>query len=193
MTCIVGLIDNGITYMGGDSRSTCNGMKSHIEQRKVFKVSGTSAIMGFSGSVRDMNLLTYAENLIDKRDEPNIDEKYIVTKFVPNLIQLFSINHRNETDKGVSSFNSYMLLAYKNKIWMIEGNYAILSIVNNYQAIGSGTCEALGSLYTTEKTNINCIERIHLALQAASKFCTSVGAPYYIINTDNDKVIEFKE
>lgn len=150
-------------------------------------------IIGFSGSVRDLDLLTYAEKLIDKRDEPNIDHKYIVTKVIPNLINLFTNNSRNINDKGINGIESYFLLAYKDKMWLIESNYAVLDIVDNYNAIGSGVNFALGSLHTTEDMDLTPVEKIHMALQSASKFAVGVAPPFYIINTDNDEVIEFKD
>src|SRR3712207_8050051 len=86
MTCIVGFIDkkNGVAYIGGDSCASNWIGKSNIEQKKVFKLKDTNnAIIGFSGSIRDLNILTYATGLIDKRDEPNIDDEYIITKLIP--------------------------------------------------------------------------------------------------------------
>jgi len=197
MTCIVGLFDkeNDCVYMGGDSMATCGSNRGEIvSQKKVFKSNDTpTAIMGFSGNVRDLNLLTYAEDLIDKRDEPNIDHKYLVTKFIPNVIKMFANGYRNTSDKGISEFDSYFLFAYKNSLYLIESNYSVLSVKTKYQAIGCGVDFALGSLYSTESTELGTIERIHKALQAASKFSTGVDAPFYIINTKDDNVIEFKE
>lgn len=186
MTAIIGFTDvkNGITYLGGDSYASSRYSGDTINQKKVFRLIDTeNVILGFSGSVRDLNLLTYAENLIDKRDEPNIDEKYIVTKFVPNVIKLFNNNGRNELDKGIASSESYFLIGYKDKLWKIHFDYSVLNTINNYEAIGSGTDFALGSLFTTEDTELTPIERIHKALQSASRFATGVNAPYFIINT----------
>ena len=150
-----------------------------------------NAILGFSGSIRDLNLLQYAKNLIDKRDEPNIDYEYIITKFVPNVQKLFSNNGRNTNDKGVDSIDSYYLLGYKDKMWLIDFDYCVLLEKESYNSIGSGKSYALGSLKTTEKLNLTPIERIRLALQSASKFDTGVAPPFYIINTDNDEIIEY--
>lgn len=196
MTCIVGIKDEktGIVYMGGDSLASNNYTENVINQRKVFKLNDTeNAILGFSGMVRDLNLLRYAENLLDKRDEPNIDEKYIVTKFIPNVIRLFNDNGRNENHNGIQESESYFLLAYKDKLWKIEFNYAVLNTTNSYETIGSGYQYASGSLFTTEGSEFTITERIHKALQSASKFAVGVAPPFYIINTGNDEVVEFTE
>lgn len=196
MTCIVALKDqeNGITYMGGDSCASCNNLKQLIEQRKVFKSQDSNKmIMGFSGSVRDLNLLTYAKNLIDKRDEPNIDHKYMVTHFIPNIMKLFKNGERNGVYNNISEIESYFLIAYKDKLWTIEGNYSVFENMSNYTAIGSGVYYALGSLETTKDMDMSPIEKIHKALQVASTFAPGVAPPFYIINTDNDNIKEFKD
>jgi ATP-dependent protease HslVU (ClpYQ) peptidase subunit len=194
MTCVVGLIDGDTTYLGADSCASGGWREQTLLHKKVFKLRDTqNAILGFSGTIRDLNLLQYAEDLIDKRDEPDIDHKYIVTKFIPNVIRLFNNNLRNSSDKGIGEFESYFLLGYKNKLWLIESNYSVFETKDNYQAIGCGTNYALGSLHSTNDTDLTPVERIHKALQAASKFSSGVSAPFYIINTENDEVIEFKD
>lgn len=196
MTCIIGFSDkeNGITYMGGDSCASSNMLKQTINQRKVFKsLDSKNMIIGFSGMVRDLNLLTYSKNLIDKRDEPNIDNEYMVTHFIPNIIQLFKNGERNGTYNNISEIESYFLVAYKDKLWEIESNYSIFNSTENYAAIGSGIYYALGSLKTMENMDLSPIEKIHKALQVASAFAPGVAPPFYIINTKDDKVEEFKE
>lgn len=196
MTCIVGFTDKekSITYMGGDSCASNCFSKNIINQNKVFKIQDTkNAILGFSGSVRDLNLLRYATGLIDTRDEPNIDEKYLVTKFIPNIIDTMEKGSRCCTSNGQKDMDSYFLFAYKDKMWRISMDYSIMSVIENYDAIGSGCYYALGSIASTEAVNMKPIDRIHKALQVASKFARGVEAPFYIINTENDEVIKFDE
>lgn len=195
MTCIVGFIDSktGVTYLGGDSLGS-NGYSGTLRKdKKVFKLKDTSnAIVGYTSSFRMGQLLTYATGLIDKRDEPNIDHEYIVTKFVPKVISLFDNNGYGKNYSGEKE-GGIFLLGYKDKLWKIESDYQVGESFDNYDACGCGEYFALGSLKTTENMDLSPIERIHLALQSASKFSVGVLAPFYIINTDNNEVIEFKE
>ncbi|MCD3321134.1 hypothetical protein G8V07_12525 [Clostridium botulinum D/C] len=197
MTCIVGMIDkeNEVTYIGGDSCASNWMEKSNIQQKKVFKLKDTNnAIIGFSGSLRDLNILTYATGLIDKRDEPNIDEEYIVTKFIPQLRGIMKDNGRCYTSNSIEGMNSYLLLGYKDKLWIIHMDYSVCSHTDNFMAIGSGTCYALGSLEATKSMDtLSPIEKIHLALQSASKLGMGVQAPFYIMNTKDDEVIKFED
>lgn len=193
MTCIVGLVHDGITYIGGDSLGS-NGYTGTVRKdKKVFKLKDTKqGIAGYTSSFRMGQLLMYATGLIDKRDEPNIDHEYLVTKFVPKLIRLFEdggFGKNNSGDKEGGTF----LLGYKDKLYSIHNDYQVGESFDNYQAVGSGESFALGSLFTTEGLGLTPEERIHSALIAASKFSVGVSAPYYIVNTENDRAIEFKE
>ena len=197
MTCIIGFIDktNGMTYMGCDSCISTGSTKAIMNEgkKKVFKLKDVNnAILGFSGDVRDMNILEYATGLIDKRDEPDIDEEYVVTKFVPNLINIIEKNDRCRTSNGQKEMESYFLLAYKEKMWRISSDYSVTSFSDDYDAIGSGTYHALGSMATTEGLGMTPVRRIHKALQVASKFVPSVAPPFHIINTKNDVITSFE-
>lgn len=193
MTCIVGLVHNGITYIGGDSLGSNGWSKTVRDDKKVFKLSDTgSAIIGYTSSYRMGQLLMYAENLIDKRDEPNIDHKYLVTKFIPNVIKLFEDGGYSKTESGEKIGGSF-LLGYKDTLYTIEDDYQVGISSDQYDAIGSGAAYALGSLKTTEDSGLTPEQRIHLALKAASKFSVGVAPPYYILNTSNSEEVKYGE
>ena len=191
MTCIVGLIENGITYIGGDSLGSNGHTKVSRRDKKVFKLKDTdNAIIGHTSSFRMGQLLMYATNLIDKRDEPNIDHEYLVTKFIPNITNLFENGGYSKNNRGEKSGGTF-LLAYKDKLYNIENDFQVGESFENFDACGGGEEFALGSLSSTVNMNLKPEERIRLALQAASRFSVGVAPPYYIINTDNNEVVEF--
>ena len=192
MTCIVGLIENGTTYIGGDSLGSNGHTKVSRRDKKVFKLKDTdNALIGYTSSFRMGQLLMYATDLIDKRDEPNIDHEYLVTKFIPNIINLFEDGgYAKRYDSG-DKMGGTFLLAYKDKLYNIGNNFQVGESFENFDACGGGEEFALGSLSSTVSMNLKPEERIRLALQAASKFSVSVAPPYYIINTDNNEVVEF--
>jgi hypothetical protein len=136
MTCIVGLIDNGITYIGADSLGSDGYSKTVRNDKKLFKLQDTSnAILGFTSSFRMGQLLMYADNLIDKRDEPNIDHKYLVTKFIPNIISLFEKGGYIKNDKGEKE-GGFFLLGYRDKLYKIESDFQVGESMLNYDACG---------------------------------------------------------
>lgn len=193
MTCIVGLTHNGVTYIGADSLGSNTYTKTVRKDKKVFKLKDTeNAVLGFTSSYRMGQLLMYASNLIDKRDEPNINHEYLVTKFIPNVISLFESGGYNRNNSG-EKFGGTFLMGYKDKLYRIDSDYQVGESVVNYDACGCGEDFALGSLHTTEGIGLTPEERIHTALRAASEFSTGVQAPFYILNTENSKVVEFKD
>ena len=194
MTCIVGLIDKktGITYMGGDSLGS-NGYSGNINKnRKVFHSKDTSnAVMGYTSTFRMGQVLQFSKGLFDELtvSKNGIDDEYLVNTFIPKLQTLFNNSGIEKNTSGIKSGGSF-LLGYKECLYEIQSDYSVLESSNDYNSCGSGEAFAFGSLYTTEKMDLTPIERIHMALQSASKFAVGVSAPFYIINTDNDEVIE---
>lgn len=192
MTCIIGLKHNGITYIGGDSLGSNDYNKTLRNDKKVFKLQDTdNAVLGYTSSFRMGQLLMYATDLIDKRDEPNIDHKYLVTKFIPNIIKLFEDGGYARNRSG-EKYGGTFLLGYKDKLYSIQSDFQVGESLNNYDACGSGEDFALGSLFATEGLDISPEERIRLALQAASKHNPYVAPPFYIVNTSNNEVCEFE-
>jgi ATP-dependent protease HslVU (ClpYQ) peptidase subunit len=194
LTCVVGFIDKekGVTYIGADSLGSNGYSKTVRNDKKLFKLKDTpEAILGYTSSYRMGQLLMYADNLIDELSIKNdkINHEYLVTRFIPNIITLFekggySRNNSGEKEGGV------FLLGYKDSLYKIEADFQVGISSDNYNATGCGEEYALGSLKTTENMDFTPVERIHLALQSASKFSVGVAPPYYIINTRDDSVIE---
>lgn len=192
MTCIVGLVHDGVTYIGADSLGSNGYSKTVREDKKLFKLKDTNhAIIGATSSYRMIQLLMYAKDLIDKQDEPNIDHEYIVTKFIPNVINLFENGGYNRIHSGEKEGGTF-LFAYKDSLYKIEDDYQVAISSNKYDACGSGEYYALGSLYTTDKSNLTPQNRIIKALESAEKFSVGVQRPFYIINTDNNETIKIK-
>jgi ATP-dependent protease HslVU (ClpYQ) peptidase subunit len=193
MTCIVGLIENGVTYIGGDSLGSNGVSKVSRKDKKVFKLKDTNnAILGYTSSFRMGQLLMYATGLIDKRDEPDINHEYLVTKFVPNITKVFEGGGYAKSKDGEKRGGTF-LFGYKSKLYKIESDFQVGESFDNYDACGCGEDFALGSLKSTENLSLSPEERIRIALQAASKFSVGVAPPYYIINTSNDEVVEFSD
>ncbi|MCD7911057.1 hypothetical protein KC480_05895 [Bacillus velezensis] len=188
MTCIIGLVENGITYIGADSLASNPYIKTTRKDKKVFKMKDSkNMILGFTSSFRMGQLLMYANGLIDKRDEPNIDHEYLVTKFIPNVIKLFESQGFIRDNSGEKTGGEF-LIGYNDQLYRIQPDFQVSQTDLNYDACGSGQEVALGSLYSTEALNLSPEARIAQALRAASKHSIGVEAPYYIINTRDDSV-----
>lgn len=192
MTCIVGLVDNGVVYIGADSLGSNGYTKTVRNDRKVFKLkNGDNSILGFTTSFRMGQLLMYADNLIDKKDTLNINHEYLVTKFVPNVIKLFESNGYGRNNDG-EKYGGTFLIGHKDRLYKIESDYQVEEAYYNFNACGSGEDFALGSLYSTINSNLSPEQRVIYALKASSEFSTGVQPPFYIMNTKNNEIIEYR-
>lgn len=192
MTCVVGFTENGITYLGGDSLGSNGYSKTTYLQRKVFKSQNTKdLIIGLCGSFNFQGL--EYEDLIDELDllKNSVDRKYLITKFIPKLKSKIELHNANSQSNNINSMFGELLFGYKDKLFKVQSDYSLLESSNKYQSIGSGEHFALGTLFALESQEMTPQERIHLALQSASKFAVGVAAPFYVINTENDEVVEF--
>jgi hypothetical protein len=152
-----------------------------------------NAVIGYTSSFRMGQLLMYGTGLIDSRDafQNKIDHEYLVTKFIPNVIQLFENGGYSRTTNGEKSGGSF-LFCYKDKLYQISSDFQFGESIWKYDACGSGEDFALGSLHSTEDKIDDPVIRVRMALQAASQFSVGCAPPYYILNTRTKDVITFE-
>lgn len=196
MTCIIGYIDkrNDCIWMGCDSLGSNGYTKSINNASKVFHSEIVdSVIMGGTGSFRNLDLLKYSDKLFDKVDKyeiPSIDHKYMVTKFIPKVINLFKdgVIDQDERNKGIN-----FIIGMQNQLFEIQADYSVLIPNDGYCAVGCGEDVAYGSLYSTKNNeDISIPKKIEIALESAENHCCGVQRPFKIINTKDDKEIVIK-
>lgn len=114
--------------------------KSVNTQPKVFHHDVfKNVVMGSTTTFRHIDLLKYSENLFPEVDfykDKEIDHRYIVKTFIPNLIALFQNNipSESETNRGAN-----FLLGAKNKLFEIQNDYSVLVPDRDFEAVGCGT------------------------------------------------------
>ena len=85
MTCIVGFVEKGIVYIGGDSAGV-SGLDLRLrEDEKVFLKNGMA--FGFTSSFRMGQILRYCFTIPDQ-DPRKDDFSYLCTDFIDALISL---------------------------------------------------------------------------------------------------------
>lgn len=179
MTCIIGLIENGNVYIGGDSAGV-SGLSITIRaDEKVFQ--NGPFIFGFTSSFRMGQLLRY------KFDPPaqtisQGDMKYMVTSFIDAIRQCFSANGFGDKD---ATEGGTFLVGYKGKLYNISNDFQVGIPSDNFDAVGCGSELALGAMFATE--NMKPEDRITTALTAASYFNGGVAPPFRIMHTMSAK------
>jgi ATP-dependent protease HslVU (ClpYQ) peptidase subunit len=192
MTCIVGFLDkkNDCVWIGGDSLGSNSYTKATQSPSKVFRHDiFKNVIMGGTTTFRHLDLLKYSENIFDKIDfyeNAVLDHKYMVTKFVPKVIDLFKtgIISEYEKDRGGN-----FIVGANNRLFEIQDDYAVLEPTDGICAVGCGEDVAMGSLLTTLDMDMTPLNKVQVALQAAEKRCCGVQRPFHIINTKDETVI----
>ncbi len=180
MTCIVGLIDNGTVYMGGDSAASNSNLLLTVTNPKVFK--NGPFLIGYTTSFRMGQLLQY-KFIPPAKKENQTDISYMVTDFIDAIKKCFINNDFGKKEDNLSILGGSFLVGYNGKLYIIEDDFCVLLQKNNFSSVGAGYLTALGSLYSTE--GMNPLDRIKIALNASNAFVPSVSPPYMIISEDS--------
>ena len=171
MTCIVGLVDKGNIYIGGDSAGVAGLSVTVRADEKVF-INGPF-IMGFTTSFRMGQLLRYKLNP-PKQTVGTDDMKYMVTDFVDAVAKCFSDN-----GYGSKSSGGNFLVGYNNKLYCIDNDFQVGISSQPFHAVGCGADLALGAMYVSKDKKPE--ERIRAALEASAAFNGGVVAPFLIL------------
>lgn len=181
MTCIVGVVDKtrNITVIGGDSSATAGNQVVIRKDPKVF-ING-NFIIGGCGSFRMIQILQFTF----KPPEINGKEiyEYLCTDFVNELINCFRKTEVLQTYQEGGAKCEKILLAYKDRLFLIDEDFQVAENENGIDAIGCGDDYALGALRILKDINIPTEEKVFKALEAASYYSPSVTPPFTIITT----------
>jgi ATP-dependent protease HslVU (ClpYQ) peptidase subunit len=178
MTCIVGLVDKGDVYIGGDSAGVAGLSLSIRADEKVF--GNGPFIMGFTSSFRMGQLLRYKFSPPAQTVHQD-DMEYMVTSFIDACRTCFSQNGFGDKEATVGGT---FLVGYKSQLYTVEGDYQVGKLHAPFDAVGCGSDLALGALYASEGQPPE--KRINLALAAASTFSAGVAPPFVILRLENE-------
>lgn len=175
MTCIVAISHNNKVYMGGDSAAVDedSSIVSSRKEPKVFLKNGY--LLGYSGSFRFGKVIQHSFNP-PKISDDNID-RFLNTTFVNSLRECCELN---KIDPSSEEDSSEMIVGVAGRVFEFCNDWHLGEDINNFNAIGSGTKFALGSLYSTRRIK-SPSARIQLALESAEKFSPSVRGPFTIL------------
>ena len=180
MTCIVGLVDKGKVYIGGDSAGANSFWDLTVRADPKVFVNGPF-IMGFTSSFRMGQLLRYKLKTPSRfKDDGTQKEvyEYMVTDFVDAVRQCLKdggyASKRNEIEEGGT-----FLVGYEGRLFCIESDYQVGEALDGFMAVGCGDQIARGALYGTQMQPPE--ERIRIALEAAERFSAGVRGPFIIL------------
>lgn len=175
MTCIVGLVDNGKVWMGGDSAGVAGLDITVRSDPKVF-ING-EFLIGFTTSFRMGQLLAHAFK--PPRRHPDTDlYAYMVTDFVDALRTCFNRGGFNEVRNGADKGGSF-LVGHQGQLFSIHSDYQVGIPTIGFDAAGCGEAFALGAMRSNEGL-VDPEVRVRQALETAEHFSGGVRSPFVI-------------
>lgn len=181
MTCIVGFVNKGKVYIGGDSAGVSGLDYSIREDQKVFKKD--NMIFGFTSSFRMGQILRYSFD-IPEHSQKKDEFDYLCTVFIDALIKCFKEKGYART-KHEEVEGGTFLIGYKGKLYKIEEDFQVSQVQRLFDACGCGYAYALGAMKTMTRNShiepINPIEVITNALSVSEAFSAGVKAPFNVV------------
>lgn len=187
MSCVVGIVENGNVYIGGDSLASTPNFVFETNVNKVFR--NGPFLFGCTGSFRYMNLLMHALE-VPKQGPNESDMKYLTITFIDALRECL-LNGGVMKREGSEDHGPCSLLGYRGHLYLIDDDFQVNEITSGYHSIGCGMNLAMGALYAIYNTNLadmSASDKIMMALRAASKYDPFVGGKLdvEILSPDND-------
>ena len=177
MTCIVGIVHEGLVYLGGDAAGIAGTSLTHRADPKVF--SKGDYVFGFTSSFRMGQLLQHSLVV----PEPRADEDlaaFMSTRFVDAVRHCLKEGGyaKVKDDREVSGT---FLVGYRGRLFVIDSDYQVGEPLDHYDACGAGDEIARGSLYTSVGQPPGV--RLETALKAAERWCAAVRGPFLYVQT----------
>ena len=175
MSCVVGIVQDGVIYMGGDSLAIDDDSnQTLVKDEKVFyKTVGLKSkmLMGFVGNYRIGNIMKHTFRC-PKRLSNDTVEQYIYDRFIVSL---------KEAVKDEKFEDTSLLLGYEKNLYVIEDDFSVVCPVSPYTSIGHGAPYALGALSVLFSFGTTPQVKIEMSLSAASDHSAAVKPPYLIL------------
>lgn len=186
MTTIVGLVENGIGYIGCDTQLTAGYQRlrvaDKVHQHKRLHI-GVSGMLRLSDLTRS-NLAIF-DTYQDDRDS-------VVSVIVPALRQVLRDNgYLAKHDEVESAEVGDWLLVSSGAVFEIGVDFSVAQAIDDTGAIGSGANYALGALAVLDK-KLKPATRIRRALEAAARYDIYTSAPFmiYTVNAPEDEALK---
>lgn len=176
MTCIVGVVDRGAVYIGGDSAGVSGYDITIRADKKVFR--NGEFLIGFTSSFRMGQILEHSFTPPPLPEEPEKLFRCMARDFADALREAFR-------DKGFASKSSgqesggVFLVGVRGRLFRVDNDYHIGEAADGFDAVGCGEAYAKGSLFSNAYLRPD--ERIREALQAAAHFSAGVRAPFTVL------------
>ena len=177
MTCIVGLVNDGVVWIGGDSLAgdTSTYVVSSRKDPKVF-IHGGEFLIGYTSSFRMGQIIRY--HFIPPKIVVSDLYWYMVTKFVKEL-RVKLLEEGFSTKENNRELGGEFLVGIRGRLFGIHSDFQVSEAREGYTAVGSGYQLALGSLHN-KGVLLSPRRRVLSALRAAEAHSAYVRRPFVV-------------
>ena len=173
MTCIIGLEQEGRVYIGADRFAGHAWLKTVTPLSKV--IENGRFLIGYAGSFRAGQIAEHSLH-VPLQEEDVSDLEYLTTTFVGYLRSALrhagNLEKKDEVEQGLGNF----LLAYKNHLYNVDENFAVLP--EAMSAIGSGFLVAYGAMEAL--SGMEPESRLRRALEITAQYSPYVIGPFVV-------------
>ncbi len=170
------MTDGVAVVMGGDSAMTNEEGDRTLRSPKVFERRGL--LFGVSGEMRVGQLLQHVHEVPVLANGHDL-EQFVVRDLCGGLRTFL----RDQAEELLPSQDDdelwQLLVGVRGRVFRICSHLSVMESATGYDAIGSATPQALGSLASTEGRPPR--ERVETALRAAERHHGGVAAPFTLL------------
>ena len=173
-TTVVAVRKDGRTALGGDGQVTMGETVVKATAMKIRELKGGQVLAGFAGAVAD------AFALFEKLEEK-------LERYPGNLTRaLVELAKDWRTDRYLRRLNALLVVADRERVFMISGEGDVIQPDDDVVAIGSGGPYALAAARALSRySDLDAAGVVKEALRIAGEIC--------IYSNDEIKVLEFGE
>jgi ATP-dependent protease HslVU (ClpYQ) peptidase subunit len=176
VTAIVGLVDQGRVYIGGDSAGVAGHSLTVRADAKVFR--NGAYLFGFTTSFRMGQLIRYSL----EPPTPNGDvERFMSTVFIDAVRACLKDGGWARKDSEREEGGTF-LAGVSGRLFSVYEDYQVAEAADGYAAVGCGSDISLGALYATARTRMPARKRVEVALAAAERFSAGVRGPFICLS-----------
>ena len=186
MTCIVGLVQDGAVYLGGDSAGIRGWDLRLRADPKVFtrpftihrsrSTDQARLVVGYTSSFRMGQLLRYELAIPEWNSLLHTPHAWAVQVLIPTIRTTLKeggyVKRENEREEGGA-----FLIGFQGHLFQIESDFQVAATLDPFAACGCGDQAALGALYATARVK-DAHKRLGIALAAAERFSAGVHGPF---------------
>lgn len=175
MTCIVGVVQKGTVYIGGDSASVSGWTSRVTRLPKVFRRG--PFLIGYTTSFRMGQLLEHSLNVPAQGPKERDDMRFMVTVFAEHVRQLLKERGVAKIESNAESGGQF-LVGYRGRLYSVQQDFQVNEMADGFDAVGSGAEYALGALAALRGQPP--VQRLKRALAISAHFNMGVSPPFFV-------------